>query len=70
MSGKYYWIKERHNPQLGVYFVACGQISTRQARRHEKPLYGMNFMHRFSSKEEYEEKLGQLRADGKEVKTL
>lgn len=55
MAGKYFWIKERENPQLGTYFVAMGQISMKTAHAYETgTLYGFNTMHRFATKEAYE----------------
>lgn len=33
---KKFYIKERHNPQTGVYYVACGQMSKQQAKSYEK----------------------------------
>ncbi len=60
MSNKYWWIKERHNPQLGVYYVGCGNISAAEAKAMESPLYGDNYMHKFSTKDEYEKRLKEL----------
>lgn len=37
-----YYIKERHNPQLGVYYVALGQLSKKEVGRKERASYGMN----------------------------
>lgn len=47
MAPKYYWIKERHNPQLGIYFIGYGQISSKKAKPMENSLYGMNCMIQF-----------------------
>ena len=65
---KPYWIKERHNPQLGVYYVAMGQKSVREAKKFEKSLYGMNYMHRFDSEREYIAELEKLRAAGETIR--
>jgi hypothetical protein len=63
-----YWIKERHNPQLGVYYVPQGQMSKTAARRYEKSsLYGDNVMLRFDTEEEYQSKLEELKFLGKNV---
>mgnify|MGYP001588453133 FL=1 len=71
MAGKYFWIKERHNPQLGVYFVAMGQITTKDARNYEtRSSYGDNYMHRFTSKEVYEKRLAELKAKGERVQSI
>ena len=61
MTGKYWWIKERHNPQFKEpYYVACGQITVKEAKAHENPLYGYNYMHKFSTEKEYETRLTEL----------
>ena len=67
MKPKSYWIKQRFNPQLGVYYVACGQISVREAKRLERTLYGDNVMLRFSSEDEYNKKLSELRDSGEKI---
>jgi len=64
MASKPYWIKERQNPQLGVYYVGCGQISVTKAKKYEKPLYGHNVMHRFASEQEYNARIAELRDKG------
>lgn len=61
MAAKYYWIKERHNPQTGCYYTACGQLKISEAKRRENSVYGFNIMHRFASKVEYESKLAELK---------
>jgi hypothetical protein len=60
-----WWIMERHNPQLGVYYVACGQMSKTAAKRHEDVLYGFNVMKRYETEEEYKIALEWLRDQGK-----
>jgi len=67
MATKYYWIKERHNPQLGVYYVACGQMPVKQAKASELSLYGNNYMHRFKTKDLYEARLFELISDGHKI---
>lgn len=64
-----YWIKERVNPQIGTYFVACGQMSKTEAKKHEDPMYGRNAMHKFGSKRAYNARLRQLAKEGKAVQT-
>lgn len=63
-----YWIKQRHNPQLGTYWVACGQMTKRAAKQQESPLYGDNVMHPFETKESYDLKVRDLLASGEKVK--
>lgn len=58
---KSYWIKERHNPQLGVYYVPMGQMTDRDARRSEDAIYGHNFMHEFSTKNDYYAEIQRLK---------
>jgi hypothetical protein len=40
----YFWIKERHNPQLGTYYVSLGQLTKAAAKKYEKESYGRNIM--------------------------
>lgn len=56
-----FWIKERHNPQTGTYFVAMGQMSNAAAAKHNNCLYGDNIMHPFATEAEYSTKLAELR---------
>ena len=67
MKTKPYWIKERHNPQLGVYYVGCGQMTARDAKRHESPIYGDNIMHEYRSRADYAAKLEELQKRGEKV---
>lgn len=68
MGNKYFWIKERHNPQFKQpYYVPCGQITVKEARKKEFPLYGENYMHKFATKEEYEAEITKLRAAGHNI---
>lgn len=64
---KPYWIKERTNPQLGVYYVAYGQMSVSAASRMSASLYGSNRMLRFNTLNEYEDRLVELKRDGNVV---
>ncbi len=62
---KPYWIKERHNPQLGTYYVACGQLSrTAASKMMGKSLYGYNTMQAFTTESEYKKALDSLKAEG------
>ena len=62
-----WWIKERDNPQLGTYWVACGQLSKTAARRMEGSLYGMNIMHGYDTEEAYNARLSELRKSRERV---
>ena len=62
-----FYIKERHNPQLGVYYVGCGQLTAKEVKAYEKPLYGNNYMLKFDTKESYEFKLKELEDNGERV---
>lgn len=64
---KKFYIKERHNPQLGVYYVPCGQMSKTAAKQAGLGIYGMNVMIPFDSEEEYQQELEKLRAKGERV---
>lgn len=57
---KTFWIKERHNPQLGIYYTACGRMSKAEARRNERLLYGYNVMLPFATQEAYEKECTRL----------
>jgi len=70
MTIKPYWIKERGNPQLGTYYVAMGQMPTREAKKYEDALYGMNIMHRFKTRTDYESRIDELRSQGEKVQGL
>jgi len=64
-KAKYWYIKERRNPQLmqsrgKPYYTALGNITQTEAKKHESSLYGMNFVLRFSTEEEYKQKLTEL----------
>ena len=62
---KKFYIKERNNRQAPIYFVACGQMTRTDARKHERPLAGSNVMHEFDSEKSYNARLAELRAAGK-----
>ncbi len=65
MKPKFWWIKERYNPQLGVYYVPCGQLTISEARRKENSLYGTNCMKRFETEEKYLAEVMKLKKQGK-----
>lgn len=67
MKSKYFWIKERHNPQLGKYYVPCGNLPVKEAKKKEKSLHGNNFMLRFPSEEAYRAELKRLCEAGERV---
>jgi hypothetical protein len=62
-----FWIKERHNPQLGIYYIRCGQLSAMQAKRQEESLYGSNFMHGYETLDEYRLAIKDLKEKGHKV---
>ena len=64
MAKQLYWIKERHNPQLGIYYVPCGQMSKAEAKKHESSLYGANVMFSFATEEEYNTEIDALKRAG------
>ena len=67
MTDKSYWIKERHNPQTGIYYVPLGQLSAKAAKAHEKSLYGDNYVTRYDSKRAYEAAIEKLKSKGERV---
>jgi len=48
-----YYIKERHNPQTGVYYIACGKLFKKEANKMENSLYGFNIMIPFDTEQAY-----------------
>lgn len=53
MPPSYFYIKERHNPQLKKpYFRMVGRMTVRDAKKIENPLYGSNIMHKFKTEDE------------------
>lgn len=64
---KGFYIIERHNPQLGVYYILVGQITKKEALEYEDTLYGSAIMLRFETKEEYNAKISELRNSGEKV---
>jgi len=67
MATKYWWLKERDNPQLGTYWVACGKLSKTAAKRMEYSLYGCNIMHSFETETAYLERIEELKKQGERV---
>lgn len=64
---KPYWIKERQNPQLGTYFILCGQMSVKSAHAQTSSLYGTNTMRRFDTEAAYHAEVENLRKAGERV---
>ena len=64
---KLFWIRERDNPQLGTYFVCCGQLSKIEAKNAEHSLYGYNTMHSYNDEQEYIKAIEELKKNGKSV---
>lgn len=61
MKAKYFYIKERFNPQFDKpYYIALGNITRAQAQNHFTSLYGYNDILKFSTYEEYAEKCAEL----------
>ena len=65
---KYWYIKERHNPQIGVYYIALGNISQQEAKKQEGSIYGDNYIHRFNSEKEYNDRLDELNKEGHKIR--
>jgi len=63
-----FWIKQRNAPpQLGTYFVKCGQMSRKDARARTSSLYGSNVMLEFADEASYNAKLNELKASGERI---
>lgn len=67
---KKWYIKERHNPQLGIYYVPMGQRTKTEAKAYERSIYGDNYMLSFDTQKEYESKLQDLKAQGEKVQEV
>ncbi len=67
-TGKKFYIKERHNPQFDKpYYVACGQLTKKDAKAMESPLYGDNHMIEYQTEQEYNGAIEKLKSDGYSV---
>jgi hypothetical protein len=54
MKGKYFYIKERDNPQLkSAYYTALGNLTVKEAKKAEFSSYGYNTIIKFDTKEAY-----------------
>ena len=62
-----YWLKERHNPQTGVYYVKMGQMTKKAAKEYEDTLYGYNIMQPFDTEQQYIERISDLEKQGERV---
>jgi hypothetical protein len=61
---KLFWIKERNNPQLGIYYVREGQLSKASAKAKEGSIYGYNTMHSYPDEKAYLEAIEELKEKG------
>ena len=65
---KRYWIKERHNPQLGRYYVPMGQLTNMESMKHEKTTpYGTNIMLPYDSERAYLDAIAVLKKTGESI---
>lgn len=65
MKAKYWYIKERCNSQLSrPYYNALGNISKKEATKHENPIYGHNYLLRFNNESDYEKEISKLKEQG------
>ncbi len=64
-----FYIKERWNPQLAsAYYVPMGQLTKKDAKEWEKPLYGVNVMHSYDTEADYKMEISALKLAGKKVR--
>ena len=67
MAKKFY-LKKRHNPQFkNPYYVACGQLTKKDAKAKANSLYGDNFMIAYETEKEYNDAIEKLKANGQRV---
>lgn len=59
---KYWYIKKRTNPQLGVYYIAIGNISNNHAKKMEYSVYGWSEMLKYETEESYNNAVAELNA--------
>jgi len=64
---KKFYIKERHNPQLGIAYYCMGQMTKKDAKKHEESLYGYNILLPYETEEEYKTATEKLKSEGKRV---
>ena len=64
---KKWYIKERHNPQLGIYYCLLNQLTKKEAKEYEKSIYGDNYILSFDTKEEYENKIKELEKNKEKI---
>jgi hypothetical protein len=69
MKPKNFWIGERRNPQLGTYYVLYGARSIKEAKSHEKTVYGTNIMHKYPTKAAYDHAIAILKDRGERIHT-
>lgn len=63
-----YYIKERINPQTGIYYVPQGQLTASRAREIENGSnYGSNIMWSYDTEEEYKATIESLKIAGARV---
>lgn len=68
MAQKSYYIKERHNPQTGVYYQTQGQLTKKEVKVKEKnSIYGTNYFLEYKTKEEYEKAIIEFKEKGYNV---
>ena len=67
MTKQKFYIKERHNPQIGVYYVCLGQISNKKAKAILKSKdYGVDYyLLAYKTETEYKNKIEELKMLGK-----
>ena len=60
-KSKKFYLKRRDNTQLiEPYYVKCGQITKKEAKKIEKAIYGENTMIAFDTEEQYNEEIKGL----------
>ena len=63
-----YYIKERYNRQLGIYYVPMGKITVQGAKRWEqRTSYGTNYMRKFETEASYLAEIKRLKDSGEKI---
>lgn len=65
-----YYVTERHNPQLGVYYIANGRMSKTDANAKTNTVYGRNYIHSYATEKEYKTAIINLQLEGSRVQNV
>lgn len=64
-----YYLVERYNPQLGVYYIKLDQCGVEKAEEWVNgSVYGSNTYETFRSKKAYSDRIAELESNGMRVR--